>query len=127
MDLRTSLDADQFFLIRLPPATFFARSTRIAELERLPKYKRLKFDIPFLVRLRFGLLVSQYHHHHHRRMPTPSILAADKLVKHTLAERLRREIVTGALRPGARIVEGKWPQKFGVAQGSIREAINILT
>jgi DNA-binding GntR family transcriptional regulator len=59
-------------------------------------------------------------------MPTPSILAADKLVKHTLAERLRREIVMGALAPGARIVEGKGAQKFGVAQGSIREAINIL-
>ena len=59
-------------------------------------------------------------------MPTPSILAANKLVKHTLAEQLRKEIVTGALAPGARIVEGKWAQKFGVAQGSIREAINIL-
>jgi DNA-binding GntR family transcriptional regulator len=32
----------------------------------------------------------------------------------------------GNLRPGERIVEGKWGLRFGVAQGSIREAINIL-
>jgi DNA-binding GntR family transcriptional regulator len=48
------------------------------------------------------------------------------LVKHALAERLRAEIVSGALKPGVRIVEGTWGRKFGVAQGSIREAINIL-
>src|SRR5260370_33793077 len=94
-----------FFSFVYHQLLFFARSTRTAELERLPKYKRLKFDIPFLVRLRFGLLVSQYHHHHHRRMPIPSILAADKLAKHTLAQLRRREIVTGALRPGATLVE----------------------
>jgi DNA-binding GntR family transcriptional regulator len=47
-------------------------------------------------------------------------------VKHALAERLRAEIVSGALKPGVRIVEGTWGRKFGVAQGSIREAINIL-
>ena len=50
----------------------------------------------------------------------------EPLVKHTLAERLRAEIVSGALKPGVRIVEGTWGRKFGVAQGSIREAINIL-
>src|ERR1700723_3862789 len=48
------------------------------------------------------------------------------LVKHTVAEQLRAEIVSGALKPGVRIVEGTWGRKFGVAQGSIREAINIL-
>ena len=48
------------------------------------------------------------------------------LVKHTVAEQLRTEIVSGALKPGSRIVEGTWGRKFGVAQGSIREAINIL-
>jgi DNA-binding GntR family transcriptional regulator len=48
------------------------------------------------------------------------------LVKHALAVRLRAEIVSGALKPGVRIVEGTWGRKFGVAQGSIREAINIL-
>src|SRR5580658_4735095 len=59
-------------------------------------------------------------------MPTTSSLTTEGLVKHNLAERLRREIMSGALQPGMRIVEGKWASKFGVAQGSIREAINIL-
>jgi DNA-binding GntR family transcriptional regulator len=59
-------------------------------------------------------------------MPTTSALATDGLVKNNLAERLRHEIMSGSLRPGMRIVEAKWASKFGVAQGSIREAINIL-
>src|SRR5579863_279850 len=59
-------------------------------------------------------------------MPITTQLASDGLVKHNLAERLREEIMRGSLQPGARIVEGKWASKFGVAQGSIREAINIL-
>ena len=50
----------------------------------------------------------------------------ETLVKHSLAERLRGEIIAGRLRSGVRIVEGTWGRKFGVAQGSIREAINIL-
>jgi len=48
------------------------------------------------------------------------------LVKDTVADRLRAEIACGALRPGTRIVEGSWARKFGVAQASIREAINLL-
>src|SRR5271155_3818444 len=52
--------------------------------------------------------------------------AVERLVKHDLADRLRTEIMKGNLRPGERIVEGKWGLRFGVAQGSIREAINIL-
>jgi DNA-binding GntR family transcriptional regulator len=52
--------------------------------------------------------------------------ASEDLVKHALARRLKEEIVTGALKPGVRIVEGVWGRKLGVAQGSIREAINIL-
>jgi DNA-binding GntR family transcriptional regulator len=59
-------------------------------------------------------------------MPTSSLLAIDGLVKHNLAELLRNEILSGALQPGVPIVEGKWATKFGVAQASIREAINIL-
>jgi DNA-binding GntR family transcriptional regulator len=59
-------------------------------------------------------------------MPTPSSLLTDGLVKNTLAERLLDEIMNGKLIPGARIIEGKWAQQFGVAQGTIREAINIL-
>lgn len=50
----------------------------------------------------------------------------EPLVKDSLAECLREEIVSGALRPGVRIVEGVWGRTLGVAQGSIREAINIL-
>lgn len=52
--------------------------------------------------------------------------AANDLIKHSLAKRLKAEIMTGALKPGMRIVEGTWGKKMGVAQGSIREAINIL-
>src|SRR5438105_3148361 len=48
------------------------------------------------------------------------------LLKHTLAERLRAEIVKGVLRPGEKIVEGIWGRTLGVSQSSIREAINIL-
>ncbi len=48
------------------------------------------------------------------------------LLKHTLAERLREEIVRGVLRPGEKIVEGVWGRTLGVSQASIREAINIL-
>jgi DNA-binding GntR family transcriptional regulator len=59
-------------------------------------------------------------------MPTPSSLATPDLVKKTLAERLLAEIMNGSLAPGARITEGRWAQHFGVAQGTIREAINIL-
>lgn len=50
----------------------------------------------------------------------------DSLVKSALANRLREEISSGALPPGVRIIEGTWGRKFGVAQGSIREALNIL-
>jgi DNA-binding GntR family transcriptional regulator len=48
------------------------------------------------------------------------------LVKDTVADRLRAQIASGALCPGVRIVEGFWARKFGVAQASIREAINLL-
>ena len=59
-------------------------------------------------------------------MPSSSSIASDGLVKNTLPERLRTEIMTGSLQPGTRIVEAKWASEFGVAQVSIREAINIL-
>ncbi len=59
-------------------------------------------------------------------MPTPSAVTTDGLVKQNLAERLLAEIMKGTLPPGVRIVEGRWAQEFGVAQGSIREAIHIL-
>lgn len=50
----------------------------------------------------------------------------ESLVKHSLAERLRTEIVSGSLSPGERIVEGTWARRLGVAQASVREAIHIL-
>jgi DNA-binding GntR family transcriptional regulator len=59
-------------------------------------------------------------------MPTISTHVAEGLVKHNLADFLRTEIMNGVLLPGERIVEGKWSARFGVAQGSIREAINLL-
>src|ERR1700743_3420887 len=52
--------------------------------------------------------------------------SSGSLVKSTLASRLRDEISSGALLPGVRIIEGTWGRKLGVAQGSIREAINLL-
>jgi DNA-binding GntR family transcriptional regulator len=59
-------------------------------------------------------------------MPTRSSVSTLSLVKKTLADRLLAEIMRGALPPGSRIVEGTWAKEFGVAQGSIREAIHIL-
>jgi DNA-binding GntR family transcriptional regulator len=47
-------------------------------------------------------------------------------VKETVAERLRSQIVSGAIAPGHAIVEGKWATQLGVAQASVREALNIL-
>lgn len=43
-----------------------------------------------------------------------------------MAERLRLEIISGRLAPGERIVEGHWASLLGVAQASVREAINTL-
>jgi DNA-binding GntR family transcriptional regulator len=48
------------------------------------------------------------------------------LIKSSLAARLKDEIVSGNLPQGSRIVEKFWASKFGVAQTSVREAINIL-
>jgi DNA-binding GntR family transcriptional regulator len=48
------------------------------------------------------------------------------LRKHEIAEVLLAQIVGGTLAPGAQISERTWAVKFGVAQASIREAINIL-
>jgi DNA-binding GntR family transcriptional regulator len=48
-------------------------------------------------------------------------------LKSRLAEVVREEIISGRLAPGCGIVETKWAGKLGVAQASLREAINILT
>src|SRR5260221_1689064 len=59
-------------------------------------------------------------------MPAHSSLTGNGFDKSRLADSLRTEIMSGSLPRGVRIVDGKWAQKFGVAQGSIREAMNIL-
>lgn len=59
-------------------------------------------------------------------MHSVTLAASSSLLKHTVAEKLRQEILSGRLPPGARIVEATWAKKFGVAQASVREAINIL-
>jgi len=51
---------------------------------------------------------------------------ASLLIKQSLAAKLREEIIEGHLAPGQRIIEGFWARKFGVAQTSVREAINLL-
>lgn len=59
-------------------------------------------------------------------MPASSSFASSGLIKRDLADRLRTEIMSGRLPSGERIIEAKWSAKFGVAQASIREAINLL-
>lgn len=49
------------------------------------------------------------------------------LRKHEIAEQLLAEIIGGTLAPGEQISERTWATRFGVAQASIREAINILS
>jgi len=49
-----------------------------------------------------------------------------QLIKLSLAEKLKEEIIQGRLAPGQRIIEGLWAKKFGAAQASVREAINLL-
>jgi DNA-binding GntR family transcriptional regulator len=48
------------------------------------------------------------------------------LLKENIAARLREEILAGRLAPGEKIIEGRWARQYGVAQVSIREALNIL-
>jgi len=48
------------------------------------------------------------------------------LIKESLAAALREKIVGGAIEPGEVIVEGKWATQLGAAQGSVREALNLL-
>lgn len=52
--------------------------------------------------------------------------SAATFLKQDVAARLREQILLGRLAPGQRIVESFWASRFGVAQISIREAINLL-
>jgi DNA-binding GntR family transcriptional regulator len=51
---------------------------------------------------------------------------SQSLLKQSLAAQLRDEILQGRITPGQKIIERKWARHFGVAQLSIREALNIL-
>lgn len=59
-------------------------------------------------------------------MTNPTLPLPPTLVKEHLAATLREQIIHGLLAPGERIVEGRWATQFGVSQGSVREALNIL-
>lgn len=59
-------------------------------------------------------------------MSVGTALPPRPLVKEALAATLRQKILSGAIEPGEVIVEGKWAAQLGVAQGSVREALNIL-
>ncbi len=52
--------------------------------------------------------------------------ASNPLIKDNIAAQLRQEIVAGNLAPGEALIEGRWATKLGVAQSSIRAALNIL-
>jgi GntR family transcriptional regulator, trigonelline degradation regulator len=51
---------------------------------------------------------------------------SSSLLKEHLAAELKQIILKAGLRPGERVIEGKWAKTFGVAQASVREAINLL-
>ena len=54
------------------------------------------------------------------------VVDTGSLVKAHLAGCLKDAIVQGRLKPGERVVEAAWAREFGVAQASVREAINLL-
>lgn len=61
-----------------------------------------------------------------KRLRTVPFRSQGQLLKHQLAAKLREEILAGRLMPGDAVVETQLAPKLGVAQASIREAINIL-
>src|SRR5436305_9644582 len=48
------------------------------------------------------------------------------MLKAELAGFLKSSILSGRLLPGERVIEGTWAREAGVAQASVREAINLL-
>ena len=58
--------------------------------------------------------------------PPQDVAIPRGLLKENVAQRLREEILAARIAPGEKIVEGKWAREYGVAQSSIREALNIL-
>ena len=55
-----------------------------------------------------------------------SAFSSNALLKDSIAAQLRQAILAGTLASGEPLVEGKWAAKLGVAQSSIRAALNIL-
>ncbi len=51
---------------------------------------------------------------------------SNPLIKDNIAAQFRLDILAGRLAPGEAIVEGKWATQLGVAQSSVRAALNIL-
>src|SRR2546430_5673397 len=47
-------------------------------------------------------------------------VAARGLLKESVAQRLREEILAARISPGEKIVEGKWAREYGVAQICVR-------
>lgn len=79
---------------------------------------------------RFSRLVFCIHNAWYSTRPMHSDLnqnaVARGLLKENVAQRLREEILAARISPGEKIVEGKWAREYGVAQISVREALNIL-
>lgn len=57
--------------------------------------------------------------------PQPTELASSSLVQ-LAASQLRKEILSGVLAPGERIVEGQLTQRFGTSRAPLREALRLL-
>lgn len=57
--------------------------------------------------------------------PAGETLAPPSLVEMAV-HRLRSEILSGALAPGERIVEGQLTQRFGTSRAPLREALRLL-
>jgi len=57
--------------------------------------------------------------------PVGEALAPPSLVELTV-DRLRAEILSGALAPGERIVEGRLTERFGTSRAPLREALRLL-
>ena len=57
---------------------------------------------------------------------SPDAVAAGPLVKESVAMTIKQAIMEGRLKPGERVIEGKWAQDLRAAQTSVREGINLL-
>jgi DNA-binding GntR family transcriptional regulator len=60
------------------------------------------------------------------RLNMPAAAETRPLLKEQLASQLREAIMQGRIDLGQRVVESAWARECGVAQASVREAINLL-